>query len=138
MKAPILLVEDSPTDAAIMQAALRGIGYGDPIEVLHNGIEALSWLDLLIQQEITDLPRLILLDLNLPRKSGHEILIVLKSHPQLRRIPVIIMSSSLQETDVVKSYELYANAYIVKPIIFEEYKLIAQNICNFWLQTANL
>ncbi|NEZ66451.1 response regulator [Leptolyngbyaceae cyanobacterium CCMR0082] len=138
MDAPILLVEDSSTDAAIMLTAFRCIGYAGHIEIVKDGIQALNWLEQLLRNGIADLPRLILLDLNLPRKSGHEMLQEIKGHHQLRRIPVIIVSSSSREDDIAKSYELYANAYIAKPIVLEEYKLTAQHIYDFWLKTAKV
>lgn len=138
MDTPILLVEDSVTDATIMLTAFRGIGYGGEIKVVQDGIQALDWLQQLLKDGIAELPELILSDLNLPRKSGHEMLREIKSHQQLRRIPVIIVSSSMGEDDIAKSHELYANAYIPKPILFEEYQAIVQRICDFWLKTAKV
>lgn len=136
MDTPILLVEDSSTDAAIMLTAFRAAGYEGHIEIVKDGIQALEWLERLLRDGMADLPQLILLDLNLPRKSGHEMLQEIKSHQRLRKIPVIIVSSSLREGDIAKSYELYANAYVTKPIALEEYKLMAQHIYDFWLKTA--
>lgn len=135
MSCNILLVEDSPTDAAIMLAAFKGIGYAGQIQVVQDGVEAINFLG---QTALVDLPQLILLDLNLPRKSGHEMLREVKENQQWKNIPVIVVSSSSRKIDINRSYQLYANAYITKPIVLKEYKLTAQRICDFWLKTVQL
>lgn len=136
MTCNILLVEDSPTDAAIMMAAFKGIGYSGQINLVQDGIDAISFLEQAVEQ--VGFPQLILLDLNLPRKSGHEMLRDIKGNSQWQRIPVIVFSSSSRSIDVDKSYRLNANAYITKPIVLEDYQLTAQRICDFWLKTAKL
>ena len=138
MTCNILLVEDSPTDAEIILAAFESIGYSGEIQIVHDGTEAIDFLGQATPDNLSELPQLILLDLNLPRKSGHEMLRDLKGSPKWQSIPTIVFSSSSRSVDIAKSYQLHANAYIVKPIVLEEYKLTAQRIYDFWLKTAQL
>ena len=138
MNCDILLVEDSPTDAAIMLAAFKGIGYTGQIKVVQDGVEAIDFLEGLTSACLAELPQLILLDLNLPRKSGHEMLQEIKENLEWKNIPVIVISSSSRKIDIHKSYQLHANAYITKPIVLEDYQLTAQRIHDFWLETAQL
>ena len=138
MKFNILLVEDSPTDAAIMKVAFERIGCSGQIQVVQDGVEAIGFLEQIALNEEEGLPQLILLDLNLPRKSGHEVLSELKGNPQWQGIPAIVLSSSSTPIDIAKSYQLHANAYISKPITLEDYELIAQRIHDFWLKTVEL
>ncbi|MEO0456350.1 MAG: response regulator [Cyanobacteria bacterium P01_A01_bin.114] len=138
MQPTVLLVEDSPTDAAIMIAALQGIGCSEKVQVAQDGAEALNFLAEVTGADEATLPRVILLDLNLPRKTGHEVLNEIKKKPQWQSIPVIVMSSSSASSDIAKSYQLYANAYISKPISLENYELIARRIYDFWLKTVKL
>ena len=138
MKSSILLVEDSPTDAAIMMAAFEGVGCAGHIQVVQDGVEAIDFLGQIGLNDEVGLPQLILLDLNLPRKSGHEVLYEIKGNPRWQGIPAIVLSSSSTFVDIAKSYQLHANAYITKPITLEEYELIAQRIHDFWLKTVKL
>ncbi|MGD1950384.1 MAG: response regulator [Leptolyngbyaceae cyanobacterium] len=138
MTCNILLVEDSSTDAAIIMAAFKSIGYSGEIQIVRDGTEAIDFLGQAVLDNTNDLPKLILLDLNLPRKSGHEMLQDIKTNPKCQNIPVIVFSSSSRPVDIIKSYQLHANAYIVKPIILEDYKLTAQRIHDFWLKTVQL
>ena len=135
MDVSILLVEDSPTDAAILSAALDDVGCQWPIQIAQTADEALSFLQ---QTDVQAQPRLILLDLNLPGKNGHEMLKEVKCNAVWCAIPIIVLSSSATSNDIYKSYQLHANAYITKPTDFSEYQLIAQKICDFWLETARL
>ena len=134
----ILLVEDSSTDATIIMAAFKSIGYSGEIQIVRDGTEAIDFLREAVLDNTNDLPELILLDLNLPRKSGHEMLQDIKTNPKCQNIPVIVFSSSSRPIDITTSYQLHANAYIVKPIILEDYKLTAQRIHDFWLKTVQL
>ena len=134
----ILLVEDSPTDATILMAAFRSIGYSGQIHIVQDGVEAITFLEQIVLDDSLNLPQLILLDLNLPRKSGHEMLHDLKTNPQWQCIPAIVFSSSSRDIDIGKSYQLHANAYIAKPIVFEDYRLTGQRIHDFCLETAQL
>ncbi|MEM9805782.1 MAG: response regulator, partial [Cyanobacteria bacterium P01_D01_bin.56] len=103
-----------------------------------TGYEALGFLQNLNQHIQADSPFIILLDLNLPGKDGYEVLNEIKSNHIWRTIPTIVFSSSNASSDIAKSYRLHANAYITKPSDFDEYRLIAQVINNFWLQTVKL
>ncbi|MEM1254013.1 MAG: response regulator [Cyanobacteria bacterium P01_H01_bin.21] len=138
MACNILLVEDSSTDAAIIMAAFKSIGYSGKIQIVCDGTEAIDFLEQIGLNHGNDLPQLILLDLNLPRKSGHEMLHDIKVNPIWQAIPVIVFSSSSRPVDIAKSYRLHANAYVVKPIVLEDYRLTAQRICDFWLKTVKL
>lgn len=137
MTCNILLVEDSPTDAAILTAAFKSIGYSGQIRIAQDGVEASNFLKQVTGDSVR-LPQLILLDLNLPRKSGHEMLQELKENPQWQCIPAIVFSSSSRAIDISTSYQLQANAYVAKPIIFQDYRLTVQRIHDFWLETAQL
>lgn len=137
MDITILLVEDSPTDAAILSAALDDVGCQWPIHIAQTGDEALALLGQ-IDSNFQVYPRLILLDLNLPGKTGHEVLREIKGNEVWQAIPTIVLSSSATPTDIYKSYQLHANAYITKPTNFSDYQLIAQKIHDFWLQTVQL
>ncbi|MEO0395118.1 MAG: response regulator [Cyanobacteria bacterium P01_A01_bin.137] len=135
MDVTILLVEDSPTDAAILSAALDDVGCQWPIQIAQTGDEALA---LLGKIDSSAHPQLILLDLNLPGKTGHEVLREIKCNIVWQAIPTIVLSSSATPNDIYKSYQLHANAYITKPTNFSDYQLIAQKIYDFWLMTAQL
>lgn len=137
MDVTILLVEDSPTDAAILSAAFDDVGCQWPIQVAQTGDEALALLQRLDQDSNTH-PQLILLDLNLPGKTGYEVLGEIKKNTVWQAIPTIVLSSSATPNDIDKSYQLHANAYITKPTNFSEYQVIAQKIYDFWLETAQL
>ena len=136
MTSDILLIEDSPTDAAIMMAAFEEIGYDGSIQIAKSGVEALQLLDELENHDITQWPRLILLDLNLPKRSGLDILSDIKTNPSWSWIPTVVISSSSSPSDISNSYKLHANAYISKPRQFEHYENLAKQICSFWFKTA--
>lgn len=135
MDVTILLVDDSPTDAAILSAALDDVGCQWPLQIAQTGDEALA---LLGKIDSNAHPQLILLDLNLPGKTGHEVLREIKCNIVWQAIPIIVLSSSATPNDIYKSYQLHANAYITKPTNFSDYQLIAQKIYDFWLTTAQL
>ena len=137
MDVTILLVDDSPTDAAILSAAFDDVGCRWPIQIAQTGDEALALLHQLDESSSAH-PQLILLDLNLPGKTGHEVLGEIKKNAVWQTIPTIVLSSSATRIDIDKSYRLHANAYITKPTHFSEYQVIARKIHDFWLQTAQL
>ena len=137
MDVTILLVEDSPTDAAILSAAFDDVGCQWPIQIAQTGDEALALLGQ-IDSHAHVYPQLILLDLNLPGKTGHEVLREIKRNIVWQAIPTIVLSSSATPSDIYKSYQLHANAYITKPTNFSDYQLIAQKIYDFWLKTVQL
>ena len=137
----ILLVEDSPTDAAILVAAFEGIGYKGSIHVAQNGIHAIDFLcDIKEGSQESgknkEWPSLILLDLNLPKKNGLEVLEDIKAHPLWKSIPTVVFSSSSSANDVSRSYQSHANAYVAKPRELAQYELVAQQLHSFWLQSA--
>jgi len=134
----ILLVEDSPTDASILQAAFDGLSRHSCIQIATDGLQALNILKRASADRAELQPNLILLDLNLPGKSGHEVLSDIKGSDRWKATPTIILSSSSTPTDVNSSYELHANAYITKPRTLNGYEQVAQRIHNFWLETVNL
>jgi chemotaxis family two-component system response regulator Rcp1 len=132
----ILLVEDSPDDADLMTEALREGRLEVKIHRVGNGEEAMAFL--YRQGPFTASPRpdLILLDLHLPRMNGHEVLAELKRDAAFRRIPIVIITSSENEQDIVRAYDLYANCCVCKPADQEQFALAVQKIEQFWLQQA--
>lgn len=134
----VLLVEDNPGDVRLTQEAFRQGDVACTLHVVDDGVEA---LDFCYQRgDHADAPRpdIILLDLNLPRKDGREVLAALKDHPELRRIPVIVLTSSAARADVTESYNHSANAYLTKPVDPEEFIDTIEAFSEFWLSTARL
>ena len=127
---PILLVEDNPVDLDLTQRALTRHKLANPIEVARDGEEALAFIQR--WETGTPLPALILLDLKLPKLSGLEVLQRLKSHPQFRTIPVVILTTSAEDSDIREAYQLGVNSYIVKPVDFEKFINIAAQIEVYW------
>ncbi|MBM4463804.1 MAG: response regulator [Chloroflexi bacterium] len=134
----ILLVEDNPGDVRLMLEALKESKIRNNIFVVEDGVEAMDFL--LRKGKYVNSPRpdLILLDLNLPRKSGREVLAEIKSDASLRRIPVVVVTVSRDEEDILKAYDLYANCYITKPIDFNQFIKITKSIEEFWLEIVKL
>jgi CheY-like chemotaxis protein len=134
----ILLVEDNPGDVLLTKEALEEGKVANDIHWARDGDEAMAFLT--CQTPFLDAPRpdVILLDLNLPGKSGHEILSFIKSHPELKRIPVVILTSSKAESDVLLSYEHYANCYVTKPVDLDKFMSIVHAIDQFWLKVVRL
>ena len=136
----ILLIEDSPTDAQILERALREGGVGHRLSVLREGSQALA---LLIAMSgpggaSADLPDLILLDLNLPGLDGFQVLARIKEAPRLRSIPVVVLTTSRHEADVSRAYDAGANTYIQKPGEFPLYRELVQTLRHYWYATALL
>ena len=134
----ILLVEDNPGDVRLTMEALKDTGFPAQVSVARDGEEA---MDILLRRDrFVDAPPpdLILLDLNLPKKNGRELLVEIKATPELRRIPVMILSTSQSEADVAFSYDHHANCYIHKPMEFENYFEVVQSIERFWCGIASL
>jgi CheY-like chemotaxis protein len=134
----LLLVEDNPADVRLTQEALRDAPMNVRLSVAMDGVEALDFLYHRGKFQESPRPDLILLDLNLPRKSGPEVLSEIKRDPNLKRIPVLIMTTSREPQDIVTAYSLNANCYITKPIHLDDFMSVVQSIENFWLQTAVL
>lgn len=134
----ILLVEDNVNDVTFTRNALKEAKVNNNLHVAEDGVEALEFLKREGPFDQALQPDLILLDLNLPQKSGMEVLEEIKNDPNLRQIPVVIMTSSQAEQDIVKSYELQANCFIPKPVDFERFIDIIRNIECFWLEIVKL
>jgi len=130
----ILLVDDNPTDVMMTKEALAWHKIVNPLHVAQDGVEAMEFL----QHRSDKLPGLIILDLNLPRKNGREVLQEIKNDPQLRTIPVVILSTSKAEEDILKSYGLHANCYITKPVDFNKFIEVVQTINQFWFGVVTL
>lgn len=127
---PILLIEDNPMDVDLTLRAFQRRRITNPVEVLRDGQEALDWIS---RQEADSVPPLvILLDLKLPKVGGLEVLQQLKSHASLRHLPVVVLTSSAESSDVKSAYDLGVNSYIVKPISFERFLDVATQIEVYW------
>lgn len=134
----ILLVEDSPADVLITREALTEAKLLNTIHVVENGVEALEFLRKTGQYANVRRPDLILLDLNLPRKNGREVLAEIKADEQLKAIPVVVLTTSSAEEDILKSYNLHANCYVVKPVEFASFVKAVQSIRQFWFTIVTL
>ncbi|MBI1422896.1 MAG: response regulator [Gammaproteobacteria bacterium] len=134
----ILLVEDNPGDVRLTQEALLEGKLKNRLYVAKDGVEAIEFLrrEGNFQDAVT--PDLILLDLNLPRKDGRQVLQEIKADPVLRVIPVVVLTTSEAEEDILKSYDLHANCYITKPVDLDRFLKIVQMIENFWLSVVKL
>lgn len=132
----VLLVEDSPDDANLMVEALRNGRLTHRVNVVEDGEDAIAYLRQQGDYATVPRPDLILLDLHLPRKSGHEVLAEIKEDPDLRRIPVVIMTSTDNENDFLKAYDLHANCCVSKPLDQEQFALVVKKIEHFWLHVA--
>ena len=134
----ILLVEDNPGDVRLTKEAIREAKIRNRLNVVKDGEEAVAYVRR--QGEFADQPRpdLILLDLNLPKKDGREVLQDLKSDPDLHRIPVVVLTSSAAEQDILSMYDLYANAYVTKPVDLEQFMHVVTSIQEFWLSVVKL
>ncbi len=134
----ILLVEDNPGDARLTKEALRESKIHNNLYHVRDGVEALAFLRRESSFENAPVPDIILLDLNLPRKNGRQVLSELKQDPILRRIPVVVLTTSEAKTDVLYSYELHANCYITKPVELDQFIAIVRSIEKFWLTIVTL
>jgi two-component system, chemotaxis family, response regulator Rcp1 len=134
----ILLVEDNPGDARLAVEALRDSKVHNRLYHVEDGVEAMQFLRERVEHEHVPPPDLILLDLNLPRKDGREVLAEIKEDPELRLVPVVVLTTSAAERDLVKSYDLHANAYIVKPIDLGQFIDVVQAIESFWFSIVKL
>ena len=131
----VLLVEDNPGDVRLTQEALKESTFPVHLNVARDGVEALEYLR---NPDSGPRPDLILLDLNLPRKNGREVLSEIKADPDLRRIPVLVMTTSRAEQDIQKAYALNANCYITKPMDLDDFLRTVRSIEDFWMRTATL
>jgi two-component system, chemotaxis family, response regulator Rcp1 len=134
----ILLVEDNPGDARLAFEALREAKVRNNLNWVANGVDAMAFLRREGRYAAAVRPDLVLLDLNLPKKDGREVLAEIKNDGQLRRIPVVILTTSQAEEDIVRAYHLNANSYITKPVDLEQFIRVVQVIDNFWLTIVEL
>jgi chemotaxis family two-component system response regulator Rcp1 len=134
----ILLVEDNLGDIRLTQEVFKECKVLNNLSVIGDGEEAMAFLRRRGPYAKVTRPDLVLLDLNLPKKSGREVLAELKADPVLRRIPVVVLTTSSAETDIVKSYELHANCYLTKPVQLDEFIKVVQSIEDFWLMIVSL
>jgi two-component system, chemotaxis family, response regulator Rcp1 len=134
----ILIVDDNPADVRLTKEMLRGGGMPNDIHVAKDGVEAMAFVHHEGKFKDAPTPDLILLDLNMPRKDGREVLEEIKSDPELRRIPVVVLTTSAEEKDILKAYDEFVNAYVVKPIHLEQFMKIVKSIDDFWLSVAKL
>jgi two-component system, chemotaxis family, response regulator Rcp1 len=134
----ILLVEDNPGDADLAREALTTSKLHNMLHVVGDGIEAMAFLHRTGKYAGAPRPDLVLLDLNLPRKDGREVLAEIKADPDLKRIPVVILTISKDEEDILRSYNLHANCFITKPIDLTQFLKVVQSIEDFWLTIVRL
>jgi CheY-like chemotaxis protein len=134
----ILLVEDNPGDIRLTIEALRESRILNHLNIAENGEEALQYLRREGRFVDAVSPDLVLLDLNLPRKNGHEVLSAIKGNPALMRIPVVVLTTSSAETDILASYNLHANCFITKPVDLEQFINVVRSIEDFWFTIVTL
>ena len=134
----ILIVDDNEDDVEFTLAALQGTKLANSIDVVSDGIQALAFLRKEEPYTEAKTPSLIFLDLNMPRKNGLEVLAEMKADPVLRQIPVVILTTSEAEEDIVKSYELYANCFVSKPVNLTELAKVVRTIDDFWFGVVRL
>jgi CheY-like chemotaxis protein len=134
----ILLVEDNPGDVRLTKEALRDGKVQNNLHVVQDGVDAMAFLHREGPYAEKPRPDVILLDLNLPRKNGREVLAEVKSDPELMRIPVVVLTTSKDEQDVLKAYEYHANCYITKPVDLEQFLAVVRSIEDFWFTIVRL
>lgn len=134
----LLLVEDNPGDVRLTIEALRDGKVNNNMNVAVDGVEALAYLRREGRFAHAARPDVILLDLNLPKKNGHEVLAEIKADADLKRIPIVILTTSKADEDIVRSYDQYANCYINKPVDLEQFINVVQSIEDFWLTIVKL
>ena len=134
----ILLVEDNPGDARLTQEAMRAAKMTNVLHIVEDGEQAMEFLRRRSRFKDAPRPDLILLDLNLPKKDGRAVLAEVKADPDLRRIPVVVLTTSRSEEDVMQAYDMHANAYVTKPVNLEQFMRIVALIDEFWLKVVTL
>jgi chemotaxis family two-component system response regulator Rcp1 len=134
----ILLVEDNPGDVRLTQEALRDVKMKNNLSVVGDGVEAMQFLRREGPYAEAPRPDIILLDLNLPRMDGQEVLAAVKADPELKCIPVVVLTTSQAEEDIIRSYRLNANCYVTKPVDFDQFIRVVQSVENFWFTIVKL
>lgn len=136
----ILIAEDDADDRFLLQTAFKENGFHDRLHFVENGVEILEFLNNLksVDDKGPNLPRFILLDLNMPKKDGREVLKEIKQNQLFRKIPVVIFSTTNNQQEMLRCYELGANSYITKPNSFEQLMEIVSNLREYWMQTSSV
>lgn len=134
----ILLVEDSPTDAMLTREAFRLSKFHNPLHWVKDGVEALAFLRREEPYTAAPRPDIILLDLNMPRKDGREVLREIKQDTSLSAIPVVVLTTSAQDFDILKVYELHGNCYMTKPVDFEKFASVIRQFGDYWFNLVSL
>lgn len=134
----ILLVEDNPGDARLAQEALKEGRVPSRLKVVVDGVEAMNYLRRESAYGDAPRPHLVLLDLNLPRKDGRQVLAEMKADPELRRIPVVVLTTSQADQDIMRSYDLHANCYITKPVDLDRFISVVRSIEEYWCSVVTL
>ena len=134
----ILLVEDNPGDVRLTREALREGKVRNNLNVVGDGVEALAYLRRQGKYAGAVRPDLVLLDLNLPKKDGREVLAEVKEDPELRHIPVVVLTSSQAEQDIVRAYDLHANCYVSKPVDLDQFITVVKSVNEFWFTIVKL
>jgi len=131
----ILVAEDDADDRFLIQTAFEEKGYTDKLDFVENGVELISYLT---DKGKDDMPRIILLDLNMPKKDGRQVLRELKQHELFKRIPIVVFTTTKNENEIGRCYDLGANTYIVKPTTFNELLFLVEQIRSYWLNVATI
>ena len=134
----ILLIEDNPGDARLAKEALKDSKLMNTLNIVEDGVEAMNFLHQTGKYSKMPRPDLIILDLNLPKKDGREVLAEIKTDDDLKRIPVVILTISKAEEDILKSYNLHANCFITKPLDLDQFMKVVKSIEDFWLTIVKL
>jgi len=134
----ILLVEDNPGDVGLTRETLKDSKLLNHMSVVNDGVEAMAFLRRQGKYANANRPDLILLDLNLPKKDGREVLAEIKTDEQLRRTPVVVLTTSSAEQDILKTYDLHANCYITKPVNLDQFSAVVKAIEEFWFTIVKL
>ena len=134
----VLLVEDNPGDVRLTLEALKDGKVNNHLSVVGDGVEALAFLRR--EEKYADAPRpdLVLLDLNLPKKDGRDVLAEIKKDEDLKRIPVVVLTTSKAEEDILKTYDLHANCYVTKPVDFDQFVMVVKSVEDFWFTVVKL
>jgi CheY-like chemotaxis protein len=138
MKLEVLLIEDSPGDVRLTKEAFHDVGISVHFHVAMDGVEAMAFLKREGAHADAPRPDFILLDLNLPKMDGREVLARIKKDASLKTIPTVILTTSAAETDVANSYQLQANCYLTKPVQLDEFEALVKSINDFWLSNVKL
>lgn len=134
----ILLVEDNPSDVELTREALDFAKVANRLSVVHDGADAVDFLFRKGKYVNAPRPDIILLDLNLPKKDGRQVLAEIKADPDLAQIPVVVLTTSQEEEDIIRAYQLHANCYVTKPVDFNQFMHIVSTIEEFWLTIVKL